>query len=75
MLSRRCIHSLTVLQVWDMQSGTCTQTVSKAHDQVIMSLVEYQVRELSVLVLLDGSQTSTCAASVKLSAPTTCRGM
>ena len=35
---------VVLAQVWDMSSGTCTQTISKAHSTVVMGLVSWEVR-------------------------------
>ena len=35
-------------QVWDLAAGACVQTIDGAHDNVIMGLINWQVRVMRV---------------------------
>ena len=36
--------SSCTVQIWDLAAGTCVQTIDGAHENVIMGLVNWQVR-------------------------------
>lgn len=37
------LHGCGCAQVWDLASGTCTQTIAKAHDSYITRILQYNV--------------------------------